>query len=81
MSRAAISHRAEGMSSIGHAHKPSQSTRCKCACMRGNTNTSSTYNRASIIASLLESGGGGGVGEKNNLRPELADTAAKSEHI
>lgn len=47
--------------------------------MRGNTNTSSTYNRASIIASLLESGGG--VGEKNNLRPELADTAAKSEHI
>lgn len=62
--RAAISHRAEGMSSIGHAHKPSQSTRCKCACMRGNTNTSSTYNRASIIASLLESGGGGGLEKK-----------------
>lgn len=43
--------------------------------MRGNTNTSSTYNRASIIASLLESRG------KNNLRPELADIAAKSEDI
>lgn len=43
--------------SIHHAHKSSLSTRCKCACMRGNTNTSSTYNRASIIASLLESRG------------------------
>lgn len=43
--------------SIYHAHKSSPSTRCKYACMRGNTNTYSTYNRASIIASLLESSG------------------------
>lgn len=64
-----------GMSPIHRAHKPSLFTRCKCACMRGNTYASSTYNRESIIASLLESR------EKNNLRPELADIAAKSEDI
>lgn len=39
--------------SVHHAHKSSLSTRFKCARMHGNTNTSSTYNRRSIIASWL----------------------------
>lgn len=76
--RAAISHEAGGRAPQLRPLKSSLSNRCKCACMHGNVNTSSTYNRASIIASLLD---GREKKKKNNLRPQLADTAAESGDV
>lgn len=53
--RAAVSQLTGGMSTIHHAYKSSVFSHCKCACMCGGTYASTTYNRESIIASLLES--------------------------